>query len=62
MTSFIEIPFTNGYRVIISKGDYVFVALENPAGYVVSDRKLTKEQFKTLEGIISKFEPVERGH
>lgn len=47
--NYIEVALANGFKVIISKADGVFVALENPNGFIVSDTKLTKEQEKFFE-------------
>lgn len=53
--NFIEIPFANGFRIIIGKGSSVVVSLENPDGYIISDNSLTDRQVEKLSEILTMF-------
>jgi hypothetical protein len=53
MEKYIEIPFANQFKVIISNVDgEVLASLENPNGYVVSDRAIEKEWLDHLKEVV----------
>ncbi len=56
MENYIEITLANGYKIIVSKGDHVFIALENPNGFITSDKKLSDDEVEKLREVINMFD------